>query len=154
MTTATEVGTTPGPDRPVKGQRKPRQVLGWILRNVVWIWLVALVLGFGLFSQFFLSVMNLQNILVQATVLGLLALAVALPLLVGEIDLSLPANLGFSSAIGAWLYATWGGPWWLTMLVGVAVATLIGWFNGLCITRLRMVSLIQTLAMMIVLQGA
>jgi ribose/xylose/arabinose/galactoside ABC-type transport system permease subunit len=47
--------------------------------------------------------MNLQNILVQATVLGLLALAVALPLLVGEIDLSLPANLGFSSAIGAWL---------------------------------------------------
>ncbi|EOA02901.1 ABC transporter permease [Herbaspirillum sp. BH-1] len=166
MTSATEIGATPGAPQSASGQpgpqgrpqgsssHRPRQVLGWVLRNVVWIWLVALVLGFGLFSQFFLSVMNLQNILVQATVLGLLALAVALPLLVGEIDLSLPANLGFSSAIGAWLYASVGGPWWITMLAGVAVATLIGWFNGLCITRLRMVSLIQTLSMMIVLQGA
>jgi simple sugar transport system permease protein len=40
------------------------------------------------------------------------------------------------------------------MTVGVAAATLVGFFNGLCITRLRMVSLIQTLSMMIILQGA
>ena len=40
------------------------------------------------------------------------------------------------------------------MLIGVGVATAIGFFNGLCITRLRMVSLIETLAMMIILQGA
>jgi simple sugar transport system permease protein/ribose transport system permease protein len=40
------------------------------------------------------------------------------------------------------------------MLLGVAAATFVGFFNGLCITRLRMVSLIQTLSMMIILQGA
>jgi simple sugar transport system permease protein/ribose transport system permease protein len=34
------------------------------------------------------------------------------------------------------------------------VGTLIGFFNGLCITKLKMVSLIETLAMMIILQGA
>lgn len=131
-----------------------KKTLGWILQNVVWIWLIALVIGFGLFNEFFLTVMNMQNIMVQATVLGMLGLAVALPLLVAEIDLSIPANLGFSSAIGALAYADLGLPWFLAMMVGVLVATLIGFFNGLCITKLKMVSLIQTLAMMIILEGA
>lgn len=131
-----------------------RDVVGWILHNVVWIWLVALVLGFGVFNEFFLTVLNMQNIAVQATVLGMLGLAVALPLLVAEIDLSIPANLGFSSAIGALAYSNWGMPWFPAVLLGIAVATLIGFFNGLCITKLRMVSLIQTLSMMIILEGA
>lgn len=131
-----------------------RSILGWVLHNVVWIWLIALVVIFGVFNEFFFTTANLQNVVVQATVLGMIGLAVALPLLVAEIDLSLPANLGFSSAIGALAYSGLGLPWFIAMLVGVAVATLTGFFNGLCITKLRMVSLIQTLSMMIILQGA
>lgn len=141
--------------RPVEARGEGgRSVLGWILHNVVWIWLIALVVIFGLFNEFFFTTANLQNIMVQATVLGMIGLAVALPLLVAEIDLSLPANLGFSSAIGAMAYSGLDLPWFIAMLIGVAVATLIGFFNGLCITKLRMVSLIQTLSMMIILQGA
>ena len=84
----------------------------------------------------------------------MLGVAMCLPLLVAEIDLSIPSNAGFSSAIGALAMAAMGLPWWLGMLVGIGTATLIGLFNGLCITRLRMVSLIQTLSVMIILQGA
>ncbi len=149
--------TTAAATKPSTAQPKReggRHVLGWVLHNVVWIWLIALVIFFGLFNQFFFTTFNLQNIMVQATVLGMIGLAVALPLLVAEIDLSLPANLGFSSAIGALAYSDLGLPWFIAMLVGVAVATAIGFFNGLCITKLRMVSLIQTLSMMIILQGA
>lgn len=151
---STVMTTTPSKEATEKTSIGMHKAVGWILHNVVWIWLVALILGFGMFNEFFLSVMNMQNITVQATVLGMLGLAVALPLLVAEIDLSIPANLGFSSAIGAIAYADWGMPWFIAMLVGVGVATLIGFFNGLCITKLRMVSLIQTLSMMIILQGA
>lgn len=131
-----------------------RSTLAWILQNVVWIWLVALVILFGLFNEFFFTVFNLQNIMVQATVLGMLGLAMCLPLLVAEIDLSIPTNAGFSSAVGAIAMVQLGLPWWGGALAGVGVATAIGFFNGLCITRLRMVSLIQTLSMMIILQGA
>lgn len=128
--------------------------LAWVLQNVVWIWLVALIVLFGMFNEFFFTVFNMQNIMVQATVLGMLGLAMCLPLLVAEIDLSIPANMGFSSAVGAIAMSQFGLPWWLGGLAGVAVATGIGFFNGLCITRLRMVSLIQTLSMMIILQGS
>ena len=147
LTAATPAAASP----PTRG---PNPILGWVLHNVVWIWLVALVIFFGAFNQYFFTLFNLQNVLVQATVLGMLALAIALPLLVAEIDLSVPASAGFSSAIGVLAYSALGLPWFPAMLVGVATATAIGFFNGLCITRLRMVSLIETLAMMIILQGA
>ena len=149
-----EATAGPSGDASARGGGSAPAILGWVLQKVVWIWLIALVLGFGLFNEFFLTVFNLQNILVQATVLGMLGVAMCLPLLVAEIDLSIPSNAGFSLAIGALAMAALRLPWWLGMLVGIGTGTLIGLFNGLCITRLRMVSLIQTLSMMIILQGA
>ncbi len=151
MSNATATETTAGP---AKSRMNRQSILSWILHNVVWIWLIALVALFGTFNDFFLTVFNLQNVMVQATVLGMLGLAVALPLLVAEIDLSIPANAGFSAAVGALAYSDLGLPWFFAMLIGLGVGTLIGFFNGLCITKLKMVSLIETLAMMIILQGA
>jgi simple sugar transport system permease protein/ribose transport system permease protein len=146
------MSSTPG-SKP--SQTSPRRTaIGWLLHNVVWIWLIALVILFGLFNEYFFTLFNLQNILVQATVLGMIALAMALPLLVAEIDLSIPANVGFSAAIGAMANTDLGLPWALAGLIGIASAALIGLFNAICITKLKMVSLIQTLAMMIILQGA
>lgn len=137
--------------RPAAGAR-PR--LGrWLLQNVVWLWLLGLIVIFGVFNPYFFTLNNMQNIMVQATVLGLLALAISLPLLVAEIDLSIASNMGFSSVIGA-LAIAYGLPWWLGIPLGIAAGTAVGAFNGLCVTRLRMVSLIETLAMMIILQGA
>lgn len=151
MSNATAAETTAGL---AKSRMNRQSIIGWTLHNVVWIWLIALVAIFGTFNDFFLTVFNLQNVMVQATVLGMLGLAVSLPLLVAEIDLSIPANAGFSAAVGALAYSDLGLPWLLAMLIGLAVGTLIGLFNGLCITKLKMVSLIETLAMMIILQGA
>lgn len=139
---------------PVYKSLNRQAVVGWILHNIVWIWLIALIAIFGVFNDYFLTVFNLQNVMVQATVLGMLGLAVAMPLLVAEIDLSVPANAGFSAAVGALAYSDLGLPWFVAMLLGLGVGTFIGFFNGLCITKLKMVSLIETLAMMIILQGA
>ncbi len=82
----------------------------------------------------------------------MLTLAVPLPLLIAEIDLSIASNPGFSWVVGAMLISR-HSPWWLGMLVGVGIRTLIGFLNGVCMTWSRMVSLIETLAMMIIFQG-
>jgi simple sugar transport system permease protein len=136
---------------------KPRRSMAvraqLVLQNVVWIWLAGLILIFGILNPFFLTTSNLQNILVQATVLGLLGLAQSLVLLVGEIDLSIGAVTGISSAIGALAIQRLGLPVALGVIIGIGVATMIGFINGLCVTRLKMVSLIETLGMMITLQG-
>ncbi|SAK76761.1 ABC transporter permease [Caballeronia ptereochthonis] len=133
--------------------KRGKSSVQWMFQNVVWLWLAALVVVFGVLNPFFFTLSNLQNVLVQATVLGLLALAVSLPLMVAEIDLSIASNMGFSAAIGAILTTRLGLSPAVGVPVGIAAATAIGFFNGLCVTRLKMVSLIQTLAVMIVLQG-
>ncbi len=128
-------------------------ILRWLLRNLVWLWLLGLIVIFGVFNPYFFTLSNMQNIMVQATVLGLLALAISLPLLVAEIDLCIASNMGFSSVIGA-IAIGHGLPWWAGALAGIATGAAVGVLNGLCVTRLRMVSLIETLAMMIILEGA
>ena len=136
------------------GRARKTSLSTFLLKNVVWVWLVGLVILFGLLNKFFWSSANLQNVLTQATVLGLLSLSAAMPLLVGEIDLSIAGNLGVSSVIGALLLQSHTLPTFICVGIGVAVATLIGIFNGFCVTKLRMVSLIETLGMMIILEGA
>jgi simple sugar transport system permease protein len=138
---------------PRDARRGARNWMQSALSNVVWIWLAGLVAIFGIMNPFFFSTSNLQNVLVQATVLGLLGLAQSLVLLVGEIDLSIAAITGISSALGALSIQRLGLPVGIGIGVGVAIATLIGFINGVCVTRLKMVSLIESLGMMITLQG-
>jgi len=135
-----------------QGRASMRKLQG-ALAHVVWFWLAGLIVVFALLNPFFFSVPNLQNILVQATVLGLLGLAQSLILLVGEIDLSIAAITGISSAIGALAIQSLGLPVPLGILLGIGIATAIGFINGVCVTKLRMVSLIESLGMMITLQG-
>lgn len=144
-----------GANRSVTNRISRRQapVLQTALKQVVWLWLIGLVVLFGLLNRFFFSTANLQNVLTQATVLGLLGLAESLPLLVGEIDLSIAGNMGVSSMVGAIAILQWHFPTFAGVGLGILVASAIGFFNGLCITKLRMVSLIESLGMMIILQG-
>lgn len=147
---ATLVATAPMPGvrRPTLGKR-----LQGALAHVVWFWLAGLIVIFGVLNPFFFSTSNLQNVLVQATVLGLLGLAQSLVLLVGEIDLSIAAVTGISSALGALAIQRLGLPVGLGIVLGIGIATFVGFVNGLCVTRLKMVSLIESLGMMITLQG-
>lgn len=125
-----------------------------LLDNIVWLLLVVFAIGAGMLNDFFFTIPNLQNILVQATVLGFLALAVAVTLLLGEIDLSVVGNLGFSAAIGAVLITDHSVPAGIAIVAVIACGGVIGLVNGICVAKLRMNSLIATLAMGLTLGGA
>jgi simple sugar transport system permease protein len=47
----------------------------------------------------------------------------------------------------------WGWPLWLCILLAFAVAALVGWINGLVVTRSGLPSFIVTLAGLFVLRG-
>lgn len=154
MTTVQSTAPHGGGAPAAEPTRAPRANLGDLaLDNIVWLLLVVFVVIATVLNPFFLSLPNLQNILVQTTTLGFLAVAIALTMLLGEIDLSVVGTLGFSAACGALLMEK-GVPGLLAVVVVLAVGALIGLVNGLCIAKLRMTSLIETLAMGLVLGGA
>jgi len=150
MTTAPPVAPQVEAEAAAKVQRV--SVGDFALDNIVWLLLVAFVIIATILNPFFFSVANFQNILVQTTTLAFVAVAIGLSMLLGEIDLSVIGILGFTGAIGAVLMEK-GVPGSLAILVVLAVGAFIGLVNGICVAKVRMTSLIETLAMGLVLSG-
>jgi len=151
-TPPTTAPTTQGsaPFRAAKARRASWGDLA--LDNIVWLLLVVFIVIATILNPFFLSVANFQNVLVQTTTLGFVSVAIALSMLLGEIDLSVVGILGFSGAVGALLMEK-GMPGFFAVFIVLGVGALIGLINGICIAKLRMTSLIETLAMGLVLAG-
>jgi D-xylose transport system permease protein len=110
----------------------------------------------------FLTAGNLVNLFIQSSVFIVLAMGEGFVLLLGEIDLS----MGYVGAIGGIVAANMvqpgnNFPWWLAIIVGLAVCAAIGLLQGLIITRLSLPAFVVTLAgylgwfgVMIILLGA
>ncbi len=123
------------------------------MNQAVWILLVLAIVIMGLFKPSFYSVGILTNILVQASVLGILAVAISMIIILGDINLSTVGTAGFSALIGA-LVMKAGLPVLLSIVVILLVGSLVGLLNGVIVTQLKANALITTLAMNMVLLGA
>jgi D-xylose transport system permease protein len=102
----------------------------------------------------FLSSVNLTNLVLQATAVGLVAIGVVLVLLLGEIDLSVGAVSGLCAAIMAVLVQQKGWSPYLGIAAGVLAGTAIGLFQGSVFTRFGIPSFVVTLAGLLAWPGA
>jgi ribose transport system permease protein len=123
-------------------------------RPLVTLVLCALVLAvLALYAPSFFKLNNFINILVQASTLAVMAVGMAVVMIGGGIDLSLPFNAALSAVLGAlYMRATGdpiGGP-----LIMIISAVGIGVFNGIAVAYLKMIPFVVTLAMMTVTNGA
>ena len=114
--------------------------------------LAAILLLLGLYAPNFFRYNNILNVFLQAALLGMLAIGMAVVMIVGGIDLSLPANMAMSAILGAsYMKAT--GDWLGAPFIMAGAGTLIGLVNGLAVARLKMIPFVVTLAMMTVISG-
>ena len=111
--------------------------------------IVGLVLICGIFQVLnptFLSSTNLVNLTMQCAAVGTIAIGIVLVLLLGEIDLSVGAVSGVSSAMLAVGYVQFGLPLPLVILASLATGALIGLLFGFLRTRFGVPSFVITLA--------
>ena len=94
----------------------------------------------------FMSSVNLSNLVLQMTAVGLVSIGIVLVLLLGEIDLSVGAVSGLCAAIMAVLNVKHGWSPYLAIAAGVAAGTAIGLFQGSVFTRFAVPSFVVTLA--------
>ena len=124
---------------------------------------VTLIIGFTILSRdhVFWSLMSFQSMMLAGTQALLLAVAIALLLGGGHIDLSLGANMVLSSVIGALVIQSIAGPFSVTgdynslgwaiaagFVASVSTGMLFGLFNAIVIATFKLNSLIATLATM------
>jgi len=114
--------------------------------------LVLLCIGISLSAAQFYSVENVIAILRQCALVLIVGAGMTMLLIAGEVDLSVGASLAFSGCV-AMDVTNRTGSVALGAVAGILFGGLVGLFNGLVVTRLKVNSLIATIATMMILQG-
>jgi D-xylose transport system permease protein len=115
--------------------------------------LVVLCIVFGSMSNVFLTPGNFANLLTQAAAVIVIAMGLVFVLLLGEIDLSAGYTAGVSGAVLVILITNQGQPWYVALIVSIAVGALLGFLLGTLVARLGIPSFVVTLAAFLAFQG-
>ncbi|MDP5217318.1 ABC transporter permease [Ruegeria sp. 2205SS24-7] len=114
--------------------------------------LVVLIIAFSFTSPAFLSVNNGLTILLQTSVIGLLAIGMTMVIITGGIDLSVGSILALAGVI-AGLTIKMGLPVLPAMGLGVLTGAACGFVNGMVIAKMRITPFVATLGMMLIARG-
>ena len=146
MTEANRVDAPPplGPNRPGRGRSFDWVRFAEAYALVAGIILLGAVFGF-LRPAAFLSWANITTILGSQAVLVVLTLALIIPLIAGDYDLSVASVLTLSAMLLAVLNAQHDWPLWAAILVALAAGVFTGIVNAAFILYFRIPSLIVTL---------
>jgi D-xylose transport system permease protein len=139
-------------------RRSPLEFLRRVLRGdvtsarvvvaIAVIWIV-----FQLQNNRFLSAVNLTNLVLQITATGLISVGVVYVLLLGEIDLSVGAMSGVTSALMAVLNVQHGWNPYLAIAAAVAMGIGIGVLQGALFSGFGIPSFVVTLAGLLAWEG-
>jgi ribose/xylose/arabinose/galactoside ABC-type transport system permease subunit len=99
----------------------------------------------------FLSPLNLTNILVQSSIMAVIALGMTFVIIGGGFDLSVGSTVALSGCIAALVMVKAGLV--LGIVAGIAAGVLVGLINGLVIALLGVNAFITTLGTMVLVRG-
>lgn len=116
----------------------------------IWVFVIAIFIFFSFMSEYFLSLSNITNILVQTSTIGLIALGMTYVMINGNIDLSVGAILGLAASLAVGLQ-----DYGLTIAIIAALASgmLLGAINGLVVWKTGVNAFIVTLGAMLGIRG-
>ena len=129
----------------------PEKLKRLMILPPIWWFVVAVTLLFSLTTDHFFAVGNFQNILVQTSTIGLIALGMTFVMINGNIDLSVGATLALAASLAVGLQPSVG------IFPAVAFALLagmaLGALNGIIVWKTGVDAFIVTLGAMIGVRG-
>ena len=99
--------------------------------------IVVLCVFFSIKTPYFLNFKNLMNILVSVSVIGIAAVGFTCTLIASGADLTTGAMMALSSCLSASLVTNTGLPWYAGVLAALGAGLVVGFLNGLLITKFK-----------------
>ena len=115
--------------------------------------MIVILIVFTSFNSNFFSTTNFINILVSASLVGLVAIGETYLIIGGSVDLSPGATAALASVLIAVLITNLAFPPVIAIIVVLIVGALIGVVNGLAVNKLKIEPFIATLAVMSIVRG-
>jgi ribose transport system permease protein len=120
----------------------------------IYLGFIGIVLLFSILSPNFFSARNVSNVMVQSSILAIIAIGQTIVILTSGIELSVGSVAGFTSMFSALLVVKTGFPVPVGILFALAAAGLMGLINGIFVTFANVPAFITTLGMMSMARGA
>ncbi len=132
-----------------------KKVLGEDLRQYTMVVaLVALIIIFNIISGGkMITSSNFQNLLSGNAYVLVLALGMLMVIVIGQIDLSVGSVAGFTSMVMAIAARQFNLPWYLAILIALAIGTIAGAWQGFFLSVLGIPGFITTLGGMMIFRG-
>ena len=121
-----------------------------LLAQPIYVFVIACLMFFSLGSPYFLAVQNFQDILVQSSTIGLIALGMTFVMIDGNIDLSVGSVTSLSACLAVGLQGYGILP---AVLAALVAGALLGLLNGVLVWKTGVDSFIVTLGAMIGIRG-
>ena len=86
----------------------------------------------------FLDIRNIMNVLSQTSFNAILSIGMLLCLITAGIDLSVGANATFAACVAGMLVQRGSTNSFLMIVLALVAGTLVGWINGMLLTRLHL----------------
>ena len=120
-------------------------------------WLLAVILvlcaGLGLANAQFLTMQNLFDLLTSYAFVGILALGLLVVLIAGGIDISFTATASVAQYVALAVTIAHGGNWFTVFALAIGIGIALGAVNALFIQKLRIPSIIVSVATLNIFYG-
>lgn len=132
-----------------------KKVLGGGLRDYTMvIALVALAIIFNITSDGkMITSSNFQNLISGNAYVLVLAIGMLMVIVIGQIDLSVGSVAGFAGMAMALTVRDFGLPWWVGVILALAIGATIGAWQGFWLAKLGIPGFITTLGGMMIFRG-
>lgn len=125
----------------------------FILKNSTAVLFVMIFVMFGLIAPRFFTLKNFQNIMSNASYIGIIAVGMTFVLLTGGIDLSVGSTMYLSVVVCGKLINEANFPVFPAVLISLLVGATVGAVNAFSITKLHLVPFITTLITQTIARG-
>jgi ribose transport system permease protein len=133
------------------GSIRRNRYVDWLVRHPIWGFVVIIFVFFSLMTEHFFALGNFQNILVQTSFIGMIALGMTLVMINGNIDLSVGATMALAASLAVGLQASIG--LLPAVAVGLGAGIALGALNGVIVWKTGVDAFIVTLGAMLGIRG-
>jgi ribose transport system permease protein len=141
-------------DRVTDKRERRRTILAFIAKYGTIIGMILMIVIFSILRpNSFFRFQNFVNIVNQASLTAIISGGLTVALIVGEMDLSIAYAASFAGVLVTGMMVDNNIPVWLSILLVMVIGAVIGYFNSLIVTKLRVNSVIATLGTGTVIVG-
>lgn len=115
--------------------------------------LAVICISTGIYDPVFFSLGNTENLLRRISLFGILSIGAAFVIITGGIDLSIGSVVCLVGCLLPWLMVEHGWPVWLALPFVLMLATLLGLFHGILITKMGLQPFVVTLCGLLLYRG-